>query len=205
MSGLKKVIDLLKEWDAFQDAGNEKDFALFGDWLKNKFGIVEASGSMPFSMDDMITYKLASILLFAEKWSRLTFEQTPIRTIADYGVLKSIQVFKNPTKKQVVTESLLETSTCLEILKRFSKNKLIKEEVDHTDKRVRRVCLTSYGVDVMKKLDAKTSNLSKLLVGNLSNDLKGDLLSMLSTLTDFHNNLHRTQTKDHVKEMYNLQ
>ena len=159
---MDQIIKLLEYWKKFTERGMGEELDRFGLWL-NQEHISEKVNNEQLVPDDFnnstnftIGYLLGSMTGYGEMWTKLSFRNLPIQNFHDFGTLKFIQHTQNPTKKEVANDSMLEQSTCFEVIKRLVKNDMLSEENDPNDKRVKRVKLTKYGFEVIERATSPT-------------------------------------------------
>ncbi len=202
-----EVITLIRLWSTFREQDHGNDVQDFGRWLLNKKSESEApvaattaagkdippiQGYQPaeYTLDLQLGRVLARVLRFTAIWTKKAFHELPIRTMDEYGMLKYTEQAISPKKTELVQHSLLESTTCFEILKRFKKQGITNERFDDKDKRTRRVFLTEKGQHVVRKADKQTRSLSNLLMGDLADEQKKMLLDMLTRIDNFHQLLY---------------
>ncbi|MEL7002963.1 MAG: MarR family winged helix-turn-helix transcriptional regulator [Bacteroidota bacterium] len=201
---MDQVIRLLEYWKEFIKRGLGQDFENFGKWLTKE---TEREKEIPKDYESpnmTIGFLLGGLMGYSEVWTKMTFRNLPIQNFHDFGTLKFIEALKNPTKKEVAEDSLVEASTCFEAIKRLVKNGLLVEETDQSDKRVKRVRLTAEGLKVTDEATRQASLLSNLLVGDLSEEEKKTLIGILKKLDHFHEDLYRKTERDNIIEHYSL-
>ncbi len=204
---MDKVIKLLEYFKKYQEKGMGADLARFGMWLNKEINgerIVEVPVEYQLSDDVTIGFLMGRLLGYGDVWTRMAFRDLPIQHFYDYGILKHTEQAKNPTKKEIADQSLLEQSTCFEAIKRLVKHKVLTEETDMDDRRVKRVRLTSFGKKVTEVATQQAFRLSNLLVGDLTDKEKKDLIRILRKLDHFHEDLYRKVERNRIIENYNL-
>ena len=206
---MDKIIQLLQDYQAYSEKGIPEDFALFGEWLKQKYAdeqeyLTNAQDVNEAGLDVMAAYVLGGLTSFVEMWLKLSYQDIPLGSLGDFGILKGVEFMRNPSKKMIADQLIMERTTCMESIKRLVKEGVLSEETDPDDRRVKRVSLTPYGREVTEKVNQKMMALGHLLMGNLSEVEKKSLLPPLKKLLDFHDYLYRKKGKEEVKELYNL-
>ncbi|MEL6535866.1 MAG: MarR family winged helix-turn-helix transcriptional regulator [Bacteroidota bacterium] len=203
------VITLLQDYRDFKKTDSHAGFAEFGTWLQQKHATastlsVDRPNKIEKGPEYTVGYLLGGLSSFVETWVKLAFQDVPLGSLQDYGILKSVEHVGNPTKKQLADEIVAERTTVIESIKRLTKEGLLWETPDDQDRRLRRVMLTDQGVDMITLADRKMAALENLLVGDLSEDDQRGLLPALGRLFDFHQHLYYHQAKEKVKENYSL-
>ncbi|HAA13469.1 MAG TPA: hypothetical protein DCE41_17970 [Cytophagales bacterium] len=203
------VISLLENYRDFQQSVPQGDFAEFGDWLKQKHTSPSAYATDQESVNlegpaVMAGYLLGGLSSFVETWVKLSFQEIPLGSLQDYGIMKSVEYSGNPTKKQLAEEIIAERTTVIESIKRLTKEGLLWETPDDQDRRLRRVMLTDKGAELIAIADKKMVALGNLLMGPLTEPEQKSMMPALNRLMDFHQHLYYQQTREKVKEDYSL-
>ena len=204
---MEKVIELLQAWKKYLDEGNAEDFAGFGAWLKKEVEPEpKAVGKKPLAPDDRMAFGryFGTLTGFAEAWERIAFKDLPIKGFTDFDILNLVREQENPTKNTIAQYSTLEQSTVFELIKRLQRKGFLRDEVDATDRRVKRVFLTDAGQEVIGQVIQKAFKMADLMVGDLSSEEINTLVDLLKRLNVFHENLHSNKTKEEIREMNDL-
>lgn len=206
---MDQIIKLLEDYKEYTEQGMPKDLGLFGEWLKQKYAGQEAyltdeEEVNEAGLDAMASYVLGGLTNYVEAWVKLTYQDLPIVSLGDFGILKTVEFLQNPTKKMISDQVIMERTTCNESVKRLVKEGLLSEATDPKDRRMKRVQLTARGRDLIQILNQKMIALGKLLMGNLNEVEKKSLLPPLKKLADFHEVLYRQTEREKVKEWYGL-
>lgn len=206
---MKEAIQLLQYWQEYTERTVSPDMKGFASWLVENLEPSNGpeKGDFPpylHTRNMSVSFLIGHLMAFAEIWTKLTFRDLPIQHFHDFGNLIFISESKNPTKKEVARQSFLEQSSCFEALKRMTKNGLLADQGDPKDKRARRVSLTKKGQEVLDRAMHQVSQLSDLLVGDLTEAEKKDLIVVMSKLITFHENLYQTGGKERAIAQYGL-
>lgn len=199
------IIQLLQRWQAFTLSGGSNDFFEFGQWLQRE----QRPDSQPrldenqFPIESLLGYYLGNLMGYTEVWSKMSFENLPIKSLTDFGILKYIERVGGPAKQEVARISLAENSTVFESMKRLKRIELIQEFPDEIDRRVKHVKLTPKGTEITRQATDQSNKLANLLVGNLSAEEKKQLLEILKKLQDFHHRLYQEKDRTHVRQIFN--
>ncbi len=214
---IKQSIDLLSYFGEFSELHPEDNLEDFADWLServkqknNEVALVSEFSELPFTpekphLDEYISHLLGRLARFAILWSKKMFEDVPIRTMEEYGILMIIARSPNINKSDIAYQSLFETTTCLEIIKRLRRMELLVEEPDETDRRSRKVSLTKAGQVLVKQCEQQLIDFSRLMVGQLSKEEKEALAGAFGKLNGFHGKIyaqHRDATLEQIIATY---
>lgn len=192
---IEKIENLLLHWKKFREMGGES-LVDFADWIKTE-QILEKkpSNPVPFQVEQFmiqnpvyaqIGYFWGRLNRYANFWTKKAFADLPIKTVEEFGVLMFVRLSSQPRKTEVVENSLLETSTCLEIIKRLVRQGFLLEQKDQKDKRSVRITLTEKGIGVLFQSLQKMQEISHLLSAELPEKHQNELLAMFQTLDHFH-------------------
>ena len=206
---MENLFKLVKDYEEYLKEGNSESLGLFGEWLKQKYSkpseyLAKEESVNAVGPGIVASYMLGGMSSYMEMWSRLAFSDIPIVGMMDFGIVKKVELFKNPTKKEIISEAIAERTSCVEAIKRLVRNGILTEEVDKEDKRMKRVSLTDQGHELIRILDIKMFNLGKLLMGTLTETEKKSLIPPLKKLMGFHENLNKTKEKKDIKRVYGI-
>lgn len=193
---LKLLVD---EWEIYTEGNHQLTLPNFSDWLHSKHGQPKTF-DLPNeiqqevaneSLNNTVARFFGMLVQLSNVWTKLTFKTTPFRGFEDYGIAQFILHAGSPTKSMVTDSSMLERSTAFEVIKRLQKLDLIHEYADEKDKRTKRVKISRKGRTALKNADVRVDQISKLMMGDLTDGKKVDLLKILLRLTDFHANEYK--------------
>jgi DNA-binding MarR family transcriptional regulator len=209
---MDNVINLLQAYKSYLACGFKDDMAHFGKWLQQKENEQNNKPSEwhkrvsidQAGLDGIIGYQLGGLMSYTETWTKLAFRDLPLLGLPDFGILKFVEIKGDPSKKEIAQKSIMEASTCFEIIKRLIKNELIIDHTDQEDKRIRRVVLTDYGKEILEKATKQVMQLSKFLLGDLQKEEKEVMLNVLKRLNDFHYQWYHEGSRDKLTEIYDL-
>jgi DNA-binding MarR family transcriptional regulator len=145
-------------------------------------------------LNSRISALLTRMNRFAAFYTKKAFHGLDITNAQEFGILACVQGLGAPTKTEVAHFNLLEKTTGTEMMKRLLKLGFLEEFDDEHDKRSKRVRITPEGVNVMETAVQQLWELSEIVVGNLSDEQKHSLASMLEELNDFHSNIYFNDT-----------
>ncbi|MEM8908902.1 MAG: winged helix DNA-binding protein, partial [Bacteroidota bacterium] len=166
----------------------------FAEWLNDKHA-QSASRELPQaieqeikqeSLNNTVARHFGMLVQVSNVWTKLTFKETPFQGFEDYGITQFILHTGTPTKSMATEWSTLERSTAFEVIRRLQKLGLIEEFPDQNDRRTKRIKITQVGTAALKQADVKVDQISNLLVGDLTEKKKIDLLKLLLKLNKFH-------------------
>lgn len=186
--------ELVNEWAIYTDSDRPMTINGFSEWLNEKHNkprdwVLPKSIEQEVekeSLDNTVARHFGMLIQLSNVWTKIAFKGMPFQGFEDYGIAQFIMQVGSPTKSNVTEWSTLERSTAFQVIQRMQKLGLIEEFPDPDDKRTKRVRISQKGKAAMKKADKKVSQISKLIVGNLTEKKKVELLKVLHALTKFH-------------------
>ena len=95
----------------------------------------------------------------------------------------------------------MEVSSGMEIIKRLEKKKLIKSFRDEKDKRAIRLAATLKGQTVLAEAMKEMYKASNIIAGDLNNNERVQLLSILNKLHLFHNPIFLKESKTELVDI----
>lgn len=206
---MENLLKLIKHYEEYIQEGNTDNLNLFGEWLKQKYSeskdylskeaAVNAVGSTVVA-----SYMIGSMAAYTDIWMRLAMKDEPISGQMDWNILKKVEEYGNPSKKEVIVDSIAERTSCVEAIKRLTRLGLLQEEMDQEDKRLKRILLTPKGKELIKKLNLKMFNLAKLIMGTLDETEQKSLIPPLKKLMGFHENLNKSKNREDIKRIYGI-
>ncbi len=142
-------------------------------------------------------YRYAKILM------RNTMADFPELANEDFTYLYTLVRLGKMSKTQLIEKNIHEKPTGMEIIKRLLKHGLIEEKNDYIDKRCKLISITKKGENAYKDTKRLTSNLAKLISGNLDLEEKTMLFQILKKLDKFHKPIYlskRSMSADSILE-----
>ncbi len=197
------IFELLQQWRKYTSR-YEPDLRSFGKWLSEQADVSGNQGeekveNTPFKeryindtvpLEDQIVLHWGRLQRFTHLWSRKAMKNLPIRSIEEFGLIKSVELMGSVRKSDLVRYTLLETTTCFEMIKRLVRAGYMHEEIDPDDRRSRKVMLTARGKSLSAESETQLRQLSRLLIGNINSAQKQALLEVIRELDDFHGRLY---------------
>ncbi len=209
----EKILQLLSYWKEFTEK-EPADLSAFGKWLQEQAESQDekqaTEGEKPFrdqyihdevSVEDRLVLLWGRLQRFTHLWSRKALKDMPLHSIEEFGLIKTVELLREVRKSDLVKHTLMETTTCFEMIKRLVKAGYLEEKVDPEDRRSRKVSLTKKGMLLSVESEPQIKMLSRLLIGNISQSQKLALLDVLQALDGFHSELYSKRPDSTLEDM----
>ena len=123
---------------------------------------------------------------FAHRYAADVLAGLPVSSIREFGVLAAVGYHGHPTKTEVAATNLMELSTVTEVTRRLTQANLLQELADASDRRTRRLKLTTEGQRVLQEATQRMRQLNQRMFGPLPATEQGQLLHLLRALNEVH-------------------
>lgn len=194
------LISLIKRFEEFEQKEPLGDIFAFGLWLY-KQGNPSSRSETNSQSDRMTGYYLNRMNKYSRFYTRKSFEGLPISTLDEFTLLNIIGRLNNPSKNEAYIEAIIEITSGAVMMKRLIKLGLVKEITDKTDRRVKRVLLTEKGKNIQQLCFNRLSPELHLKLGNLSEEDKSQLLTILTKLDKFHFGIWKNDSQLGIDEL----
>jgi DNA-binding MarR family transcriptional regulator len=180
------IVPVITLWEEFLSKNNKADVKEFARWvLMNESNSHQIDSLTDTSMviknkpqgveSDLNESAKAMLLItrlhrFTQIKTKPIMKQLGFTKDHEYNMLIHIHLLKNPNKKQLAQNMLLETTTAVEISNRLLKKGLIKEIRDNGDKRSTRLGLTTMGEQKLYESYTYTKDFPELFFRSLTGD-----------------------------------
>lgn len=212
---MEEIIALLRQFEAFRKVREEPDLSEFGRFLQKENSENHASADQSelrtdekvvndAGIDAMASYLLGGLSAYVEVWIKHTYQDLPIVSLGDFAIIKSVERLDHPSKKEIADRIIMESSTCIESIRRLVKKGLLQEVADEHDKRIKRVSLSEEGKLLSAELDRRMIALGSLLMGDLSSVEKKLMIPILKKLNVFHDQLYRNEEWDNINKRFGI-
>lgn len=203
----KSMISMI---DEYAKAGNNNmTKAAFLMWLNNNVieeGRTEAANLYQDQSTTLSEWRISYFVWLMSKYAKTYFKKalqdSPLVGLDDFGFLITLCYEGSKTKTELIQQNIMEVSSGMEIIKRLEKKKLIKSFRDEKDKRAIRLAATVKGQTVLAEAMKEMYKASNIIAGNLSNEDRIKLLTILENLHQFHNPIFLNESKT---ELFDIQ
>lgn len=207
---IKDLVSLVDEYDKSDNIDSSTEDFLF--WLNEKKMVSGKSAAANLNKKDSnqmsewrISYFVWLMSKYAKNYVKKALKDLPLVGLDDFGYLISICFEGDKTKTELIQQNINEVSSGMEIIKRLQKNGLIKPYRDETDKRATRLTATPKGHQILAVAMKEMFKASNIIAGNLNDEERLNLLTILNKLHTFHNPIFLNENKtelDEIREKY---
>lgn len=205
---LHELIDKAQEYETQTGQKLEKDdLAIFSKWLYEKTNaekVKKEDIKLPptgETLDSIIGKFIGFMYRFAKFYTKKALEDSPLTTLDDFTYLGSILLKAGSTKTEIIDYHIHEKTTGIEILKRLKKNSFITEKKSLTDGRSKSLFVTEAGKGIFFAHVGRMQKIGELIVGDLEEDEKLQLISLLNRLNDFHQPIYHENKKENFEQL----
>lgn len=209
----QQIQNLIGLWNEYEETEASPTFSDFGKWLtimekKNESvnecddsTILEGKRHHVFFYKKMPLQRQFLTLLsrgarFIDFYMRKAFQNLEIQSRLEFQFLISIRGMDNPRKTDIIYFNLVEISTGVETLKRLQNRGLVEDFNDESDKRVKRIRLTSVGETAVDKALKKFNDLDNIANTFGKEDNLKAFIPALMAFNDYHTQIyHRSKDK----------
>lgn len=214
---LHELIDKAQEYETQTGQKLEKeDLAIFSEWLyvQTHSCVSKSNASKNLApkeeikleptgetLDSIIGKFIGFMYRFAKFYTKKALEDSPLTTLDDFTYLGSILLKAGSTKTEIIDYHIHEKTTGIEILKRLKKNGFITEKKSLTDGRSKSLFVTEAGKGIFFAHVGKMQKIGELIVGDLEENEKLQLISLLNRLNDFHQPIYHENKKENIEHL----
>lgn len=140
---------------------------------------------------------------YAKWYIKKALKDSCLQTPDEFSFLITLMTYESLSKSELITKQVMEKTSGIEIIRRLTKKGLIAETADQHDKRSVRVSITKSGREELVRILPHMSNVSKIVVGNLSAEEINTLSYLLKKLDYFHNDIYMNKRGNPLSDILN--
>jgi len=211
---LTTLINQFFSFDA--EKGNHEEYSIdeFIGYLNAKSGLKELeirkiSGEKKewFNDEYRNTASDISILIvlmnrYAKWYIKKVLRDSLLQTPDEFSFLITLMTYDSLNKSELIAKQVMEKTSGSEIINRLIKKGMIAETSDQNDKRSIRVAITKSGRDEILKILPLMSKVTKIVVGNLSDEEINTLSYLLKKLDYFHNEIYLNKRDQSLSDIF---
>lgn len=197
---LLQLLPLVERYEETTDP-ERQSVSSFAAWLPDNLSVQPGAEQRALSsldarsVDSEASWCLIDLYKYLKQYSKKVLEQTPIRSIEDYGFLRTLLENESLLKGELIHKNIVELTTGTDVVKRLLGNQLVAELPDPNDKRAKRVQITALGRAEMEAVQEKMDQITHLLCSGIMAQDKKQLLFLLDSLSRFHDRIYQADRK----------
>lgn len=182
---------------------SDMDISSFTLWLNKQVVLGHGRKEVPMEHQQSIETYISAMIIrmskYAKHYGKMVLKDSALKSLDDFVILVGLMEKESRKKAEILSSSLLEFPTGIGIINRLLKQGMLQEFDDPNDRRSKRIGLTEKGRQELYGLFHDMRQMSDIINGDLENDEKLELLTMLTHLDRFHQRLY------HNKQLTSLQ
>ena len=202
----KQLIELVNQWGAYEETHSEPSLFGFCLWQLSNQAPAPAYPDDLFDespINGLLGKLLGRVSQFDHHYSKKALQQLGMNNVDDMMYLHVIRYLGGaPRKSELIKNMLSEFPSGIEIIRRLTKTGLIEEMADETDKRSRRVRLTTNGEEVLNSSYSLLHQAGELMFDTLDQAEKMMLVQLLERLDKFHTEHYSPYQTDSFEILY---
>lgn len=186
---MKPLTELITEWDNYTGKAAQPTVADFCEQYlrkKNKKKKETAGEIPPQDMDGLIAELVGRMSGLHTTYAKMMLKELPDVELEWFYLLNIIKYKKEAKKTDIISLSLLEQSTGIDILNRMKSRGLITEKNDPADKRARLISITAKGNALLTQIGSNLYKVTYLLYNDIKKEDKQAIIRIFGDLHTRH-------------------
>lgn len=214
---LHEVINLLEEFETKNsDRNHDNNIEDFKAWIAEQASHNDVKNNADWegkengrSIDSIINTLIINMNRYAKSYSKSAIYNSDFSTQEEFIYLINLKAFGKMSKIELIKKNVHEKSIGIKIIDRLVKHNWVLQEDSLEDKRTKILSITEDGIKTLDSQMQKIRQASKIVLGNLSETEKNQLLKLLQKLDNFHQSIYDDQITpelliDHVSKVYEI-
>jgi DNA-binding MarR family transcriptional regulator len=192
---LKKVIDLLQEFETIGKSPSYKDdLDGFKQWVADRVEAEKKVAPEPHwtgkttgrSPESVISTLLVHLNRYAKNYSKSAIYGSDFSTQEEFIYLINLRAFGDMAKMELIKKNIHEKPAGMQIINRLIKQGWVSQADSKRDKRSKVINITEAGLLALEQQMPKIRQATNIVAGDLSQAEKMDLIRLLDKLERFH-------------------
>ena len=201
---ISKLLPLIDSYH--QEAEGELSLEKFTLWLNKQLILSDPAQKKQLDNNHTVDSHIAAMFTrmgkYSKHYTRMALQDSALTSLDDFVLLVSLTEAESMKKGELISHNLMEYPTGIGIINRLIKHGLIRELEDEEDRRSKRVMLTQQGKDELLSLFDQMHLSAQILTGDLDNQTKIELLTLLTHLDRFHLKLFHDKEIEVLDDVY---
>lgn len=202
---MNKVVELVNIWAKYEEENpnlNIEDFCI--QYLSEKAHQNAQNHSFEVSINGMLGSLVGRLGAYAQMYSKKALDKLNLNNVEDWVYLIVLHEMGMPKKSELIYKMLSEFPSGIDVIKRLLKNGFAEEFPDETDKRSKRLKITTLGMEVVMQGFPEMRKVGEMAFGTLTSLEKITLLNILRKLEVFHDKHYKNIRTSEFDEAYSL-
>lgn len=195
------VVPLIQYWEQFIAEGNPDSMSHFAVWLQDRISPGVSRKTKETAVTDymqrttsatgnryqssLAAYHIGRMYKYVRFYTKDIITEHGLSAMDEFGILAVLDQRKETTKRHIIEEMMLETTTGTDMIRRLINLGLIREKINKTDRRERIISLTALGRTTLYRLYGAFTAIPDVL-GDLNERDRTVLIQQLERLDHFH-------------------
>lgn len=133
---------------------------------------------------------LVSLLYrYAKMYSRKAMKESGLKSVDEFALLITLMTHDTISKQELIKEQVLEKTSGIEIVNRLIRQGFVEQFDGEKDRRSKLLRITPEGRREIIQILPRMNQVSKIVVGNLTQTEQNLLTFLMRKLDDFHNDI----------------
>jgi DNA-binding MarR family transcriptional regulator len=202
---MNKTVELVKLWGIFEEQypkGSIADFFRHSLAASDVQQPIAAEGKLVPDLNGRLVILLRRIGKFHIAYSNKALEGTGLGQMEEFGILVTIFNQGNPIKSEAIYNNIMELSSGTNMLVRMKKQGLVTEYADNEDKRVKRLKVTTKGLETLQKAKELVLKVAHMMVHDLTDDDKQLCIHLLDPVDKRFSGMFQKQKNKPFEDIY---
>lgn len=126
---------------------------------------------------------------YAKMYARKAMKDSGIKTVDEFAILITLMTHDSISKQELIKEQVLEKTSGIEIVNRLIRQGYIEQFDGEKDRRSKQLKVTVQGRREILQILPRMNQVSKIIVGNLTQTEQNLLTFLMRKLDHFHNEI----------------
>lgn len=190
---------IIEKWEEFVVSSSNDSIYNFAKWILNDKSVIEK-----LHYDDLQNYfdiqseehnlsylnseagfLIGRLYKFIKIYTKSVLKECNISSLDEFGLLAYIDLKNICSKKDAISETLIDNTTGIDIIKRLIMKEFVTEKTNPKDKREKLVSTSEKGKFALTSLYMKLGSIQDLLIG-MNDKEKINLVNFLKRLDKLH-------------------
>ncbi len=194
---------IIEKWEEYLVNSTDDSIHNFAKWILNEKGDNEQLRNQELQvyfdnqselhklsyLNSEAGYLIGRLYKFLKIYTKNILKECNFSSLDEFGILAYIDLKTVCSKKDAISETLIDNTTGIDIIKRLIKKEFVNEKTNPDDKREKLVSTSEKGKFALTSLYIKLGSVQDLLIG-MEDKEKINLVNFLKRLDIFHTEIN---------------